>query len=320
MGSSKAPKQPDPLPAAKATAEANKDVAQYTTALDRPTQVDPYGQTSWQLRAGADPNKPMPGDWTQTTTLSPQQQSLLNLDVAAQQGAYGLGLNALQAAGQSGTGAPIDLGGLQSVRQVQTPTLPGAQDYTQQGQQIRDALYEQMTQFSNERFGREEEALRNQLVNQGFAPGAEGFNTELSEFRRGKDESYRAAELAAILAGGQEQSRVFGDTMTAAQAGFGNEYQVAGLEGAQRQQQLQEQLLQRQTPLNEALAIAGMTGVTNPAYQPFNLSQPWQPVNYSQVQQQQYQGDVNQANFQNAQRSQTLGTVGTIASAVAMAW
>lgn len=659
MGKSKAPKAPNPLPAAQATAAANKDVAQYTTALDRPTQVDPYGSTTWEWgtqkgtksyqlnqslsnyaallrQAQAMPARnrteqqrrdalikshtnsmnsvrsaitalqktPNPGDWVQKTVLSPEQQRLYNLEMQAQTGAYNLGLSSMNAARSAGVGSQLSLSGLPSLNALSQPNLrafslpsyqktglgiptmagqsfapqqmqganvdlpqwqalsgevpqaqqlggqapswqalsgdvptwagmqgdipqwqasqmglpenyysqfqnqlsgmqdidTSSQQFQSQGDAVRDALYQQMTRFSDQRFTQEEEALRQRLLNQGFAVGSEGFNREMEAFRRSKDESYAGAQLQSVLAGGQEQSRLFADMLAgtqqnigrraqqsqldlaqmggmqdaaaqiyglglgerqsafdAAMAGRGQQFaesqfgfgadmasreqmfgeqqygfeadmasrqqqqqelldyfnqQMAGRQqqfgeaqfgfdaGAQsyaldlqnrqamqegnlaayqadlanralmfdsgmsryqadltarqtnyandmqryqaelarsqqmfqnqaqaeqwdaamRNQLLQERLTQRQIPLNEALAMAGMTGVQGPAYQPFNLSNPWQPVDYLGAQNMQYQNQINAANFSNAQQGQTFGLLGSLAMAGATAW
>jgi len=656
-GSSKPPKAPDPLPAAQATAQANKDVAMYTTAMDRPTQIDPYGTTTWtyspapqqlteaqkaaqatyaryqaivagqagsakdrqwltsnskgkaQMEAarkaaeavGGTPGNPRPGEWVQKTTLSPAEQAIYDKDVRARKQAYDLGNSALTSAQQAGAGGQLNMAGLQGVNALSGPNLfyagtplyqkgtmslpqlqsgsvnlpylqasqtglpqwqnlagnvpqwagmgqygnvpqaqrlsgqapewagmqgdmpqfegsqvglpenyydqfqnqlAGMQDvntssqmFAQQGDQVRNALYEQMTQFSNQRYQQEEEALRQNLANQGFAIGSEGFNRELEAFRRQKDESYRAAELNSILAGGSEQSRLYADMLAGTQSnigrratqsqldlarmagqqgaagdiyglglqerqaaygaemagrgqqfaesqfgfsadmaqrqqmeqelqnyyaqqmqtrgqqfgesqygfdaamlnrqqqlyenqagfdarsqtygldlqnrqamqqaqldaynadmmnrgmtfdanvqrygmdeatrlqnyqtdmqslnsivarqqqGFQNQAQVEQWNAMMRDQQIQERMLQRQIPMNEALALAGMTGVTNPAYQPFNLSQPWQGVDYLGAQNQQYQNQINQANYGSASQGQTYGLLGSLAMA-----
>src|SRR3546814_13406650 len=73
---SKAPDPPDYAAQARAQGAADKATAQYTTALDRPNQYAPNGSSEWVLRPGADADNPMPGDWTQTTSLSPEQQAI----------------------------------------------------------------------------------------------------------------------------------------------------------------------------------------------------------------------------------------------------
>ena len=74
MGKSKAPPPPDYEAAAIAQGAAERDTAQYNNAANRVDQVGPQGSSTWSMRPGADPNNPQPGDYTQTTTLSADQQ------------------------------------------------------------------------------------------------------------------------------------------------------------------------------------------------------------------------------------------------------
>lgn len=76
MGKQKAPPAPDYAAAAAAQGTANLEAAQYTAAINRPTQTDSNGTQSWTLKPGADPKNPQPGDWQVTTALNPQQQAL----------------------------------------------------------------------------------------------------------------------------------------------------------------------------------------------------------------------------------------------------
>lgn len=74
MGKSSAPPAPDYEAAAIAQGVAERDTAQYNNAANRVDQVGPQGSSTWSIRPGADPNNPQPGDYTQTTTLSADQQ------------------------------------------------------------------------------------------------------------------------------------------------------------------------------------------------------------------------------------------------------
>jgi hypothetical protein len=83
MGKS-TPKAPDPAKVSAAEAKASKEVASYNQALNSMNQVNPFGSISYADN-GVDPLTGAPKR-TQTTTLSPQLQSLLDSQMGSQQG------------------------------------------------------------------------------------------------------------------------------------------------------------------------------------------------------------------------------------------
>lgn len=206
MTSSKAPKTPDYTGAATQQGQNDMQIAQYLTQANRPNQIDPYGQTTWSQ--GSDPNlgmyqkdladyqalaaknpgwdsnqvqaeiarrqglidKAQNGQWTQTTTLNPAQQKLLN---------------------QTNVNK-----GLQNSRieDLLKTFNPNAGD-------IGNQIYRQMTDRYDDRFAREEEATKSSLLNQGFQQGSEGYNNGLTDFNRTKNDAYGDAATQASIAG-----------------------------------------------------------------------------------------------------------------------
>ena len=82
MGKSKAPPAPDYAAAAVAQGQANKDTAKFNAGANRVTQIAPQGTSTWTIRPGADLDNPQPGDYIQTTQLSPEQQSIYDQTAA----------------------------------------------------------------------------------------------------------------------------------------------------------------------------------------------------------------------------------------------
>ena len=82
MGKSSAPPPPDYAAAAVAQGQANKDAAKFNAGANRVTQIAPQGSSTWTIRPGADPDNPQPGDYIQTTQLSPEQQSIYDQTAA----------------------------------------------------------------------------------------------------------------------------------------------------------------------------------------------------------------------------------------------
>lgn len=153
---SSAPKAPDTKGAAIATANSNK----FNT-------VGPYGTGTWTLRPGADPLNPQAGDWTQTTTLSSEQQGLYDQSTK----------NKLAAAlaGQSMIG---DLGDQKT---------------------MADALYGKATQYMGQQFGDQEAALNTQLQNQGLTQGSEAYEKAMRNFMQTRNQAYEGAANSAVI-------------------------------------------------------------------------------------------------------------------------
>lgn len=76
MGKSSAPPAPDYEAAAVAQGQENRETARFNAGANRVNQYTPQGSSVWTLRPGADLDNPQPGDYIQTTTLSPEQQSI----------------------------------------------------------------------------------------------------------------------------------------------------------------------------------------------------------------------------------------------------
>lgn len=134
MGKSSAPPAPDFAGLAREQGKVNRDTALFNANLNRVTQSGPQGSQTWSLRPGADPNNPQPGDYIQTTTLSPGAQAQFD---AQQQ--FGTGISQLanqylpQLQGQVMGGQP-NFGALPAFRTSSGRVgLPGGQQFGSPG-------------------------------------------------------------------------------------------------------------------------------------------------------------------------------------------
>ena len=220
---SKAPKAPDYVGAAQAQAAGDLQQAKYQTALDRITQRDPYGSVGWHFQ-GYDINNPQPGDWVQTTSLSPQQQAIAN---AEQYNALHLQNLGSQAIGQaSNTLASNFNPWVTDFRDPSWATIGanrvGLPNYTGWGfnqqntltqfgnldenvdrynSEAAKALYDKQTQFMGERFGQETDAERSRLAAMGLQEGTEAYSRALDQMQRNQNSAYQTAALDATLKG-----------------------------------------------------------------------------------------------------------------------
>lgn len=98
----------------------------------------------------------------------------------------------------------------------------GPIDYSNDRRRVEEAIYSRI----NPQLDRDRAALETTLVNQGFTRGSEAFNREMDSFGRQAND----ARMQAVLAGGQEQSRMAGLDFQR----FGLENQAQAQDNAQR--------------------------------------------------------------------------------------
>lgn len=137
-------------------------------------ETTPYGSITWSLRPGADPNNPQPGDYIRDTTLAPEQKQLYDTNVATQL--------------QAGLAGQKMLGGLGD------------------SQTASDAAYRKATHYYDQNFGRDEGALRSQLINSGLTEGSEAYKNAMDQFNQRKDSAYADAADRAVAAGDSQQN------------------------------------------------------------------------------------------------------------------
>src|ERR1700748_1553160 len=108
MSKPQAPQAPDPTVTAQAQTASNIATANNNAALNRVDQYTPYGSSVYSITGNNPDGTP---NYTQTVSLSPQQQQLLDM---TQQGEQTLGQTALGQLGnvQQRYGTPFDASNL----------------------------------------------------------------------------------------------------------------------------------------------------------------------------------------------------------------
>jgi hypothetical protein len=217
------PPPPDPYKVAGAQTGANVNSAIASGVIGNVNQVGPQGSTTFNqsdtyTMQGPDGQSYQVPRYTQTTTLSPEQQQLYN-----QQTQLGSSMNQL-AQGQvdrlgSVLGKPVDASGLPEV----------TNDFSADRKRVEDAMFARLQpQMDQARAG-----LETTLVNQGFQRGSEGFTREMDQEGRNAND----ARLAITERGLGEQQGLF------------------GMQQANRQRGLTEMLALRNQPINEIGAL-----------------------------------------------------------------
>jgi len=263
----KPPAAPDYTGAANATAAGNMAAAKETAAANQKlqlmgqygsmtNQVTPYGQINYTptyldnqgnpIAHPADITDPnMLRQWTQTMTLSPEQQAMYNQNQALNQT---LGDIATTGVGQvqRSMDNPLDFS------QNQALQTPG-----QLQQQASNAAYQNAAQYLDPQFKQSNAQLANRLANQGITQGSEAYNNAMLNAGNAQQQAYESARNQAYIQGQQGAQQQYAQ-------GLGT-----------RQQQIAEQQVLRQDPLNTLNAIRSgqqmqvaqmpQVGVSNPA-------------------------------------------------------
>ena len=115
---------PDYSGAAVAQGEANREVVRDQTFANRPDQYTPWGATSWTPYQATDPaTGEATTAWSQTQSLTPELQDILNKQIAIQSGRSDV---AGALTGRMGTEftQPMDWRGLKSKGMWITQTFP----------------------------------------------------------------------------------------------------------------------------------------------------------------------------------------------------
>jgi hypothetical protein len=189
-----APPPPDFAGLAKQQGQINKDTALFNAGLAHVNQSNPYGSIGYKHEMGADGNPVT----SMSTTLSPQQQALFD----AQQ------RNKLSLI----TGKQTGIGAVDNYfSQAQGAGLQGSGEDARKA--MVDAVYGQYAAKLDPRYQQEERQPENRLVQQGITPGSAAYDTQMSNFRRNRDEAYQGASNQAVIQGDASQNQAFAQAM-----------------------------------------------------------------------------------------------------------
>lgn len=209
------PKPPDPVATAAAQANYNQQTAATTQAMNMVDQYNPWGssvydQTGTQTIIGADGNPISVPKYTQTTTLSPEQQAIFEQGQVAQGNLAGLAAD-------------------QSARMREYLSSPFEFD----NQAAADWAFDLGSSRLDPRFAQQEESMRTRLLNSGIAEGSAAWNAEMARLGQDKNDAYNQLmlqgrgqaftealaarnqpinELSALMSGSQVNLPQFGAT------------------------------------------------------------------------------------------------------------
>lgn len=217
-------------------------------------------------------------NWTQTTSLSPQQQALFDQQNRLQQGMFGAQNSALGRVNQM-YGQGFDQSALPNLNYDPSSAAKNATDL--------------LLQRINPQLDRQQEQLQAQLANQGVTMGSEAYNNAINNFGQTRNDATSQATLQGYGLGMQQQT----------------------LANQLRQSALQEQAYLRQLPFNELQALSGGNQVSMPQFGNYAQQQGVQAPNLMGAAQQQYGDQLNSYNAQQANQGGLFGSLGSIAGA-----
>lgn len=237
------PPAPDPTVTSKAQSDANIATAREQQRLNLINTYGPNGSVVY----AADPNAP--GGYSQTTNLSPAEQSIYDAQKATELGATNIARdqlgrvqNALQTpldtTGLQQLSGGVDLSGLNPGSGIRSSFNQGGplQYGFDQGQQVQgsvggnqdlarlvasEANYRQAASRLDPRFDKAEDRERTRLAAQGFSENSQGYRDAMSEFGRSREDAYNQAILSSIREGEAAAQGQFGREL--AQGQFAND-------------------------------------------------------------------------------------------------
>lgn len=188
-GGGSAPPPPDYRGAAQETSQGNLEAARVATAANRVNQVTPYGNLNYAV-TGSDPyGNPT---WTATTTLSPDQQKLLDL-----QNQTSIGMGNLQNQG---------LGYVEKMIQEPFSTANLPQIGINAGENYSDAIMRRL----QPQLAMEEKSFNQQMANQGIPVGSEAYANARRMFDMKQNDRLVAAQTGGIDVGLRANQQGFG--------------------------------------------------------------------------------------------------------------
>jgi hypothetical protein len=358
MGKKSAPPPaPDYTGAAEKSAQSSQEAQTRADWANRPTQNTPWGQSSWTSTAAVDPatGKPVT-NWTQNISLSGDQQKALDDQMAMQSGRSDLAMNMMGRVGQA-TSQPFDWGSMQQPGQGGgqvgglNPWYTGGAGMGMQnevggtGLESRQRLEDAMMERMRPQHEQQQAGLEGKLQNMGLTRGSEAWNREMQ--RMGDQQSrerFNALDrglqeqqgqfgmnLQQGQFGNQAQNQAwqqmlsqnqqnFGQDQAAGQQNFGQNMQQSEYMNKLRQQQIAEQMMQRNMPLNEMNALLTGQQVGMPSMPGFQSSTTAGGANYLQAANMGYNSAMDQYNAKQAQSQGMMSGLGSLAGMGMMAF
>ena len=257
----------------------------FTISGNAPPSVGPGGVAGWDPTSNIYPGPAPAGAGPRSTQMPPSQEAVARAAAGGEPvGGYPVG--------PTPPGTP---GGPQAAPgQVGPSTAGGLPSAPQINEGVRTRTLENILARAQPQMSRDEEALHTRLVNQGFAPGSEGYDSSMDQIARAQTDFRLGADVSA----GNEMARMY------------------GLEASSRDRAINEMLMERNQPMSELAAFMSGSQPTAPSFVSVPQGQ-IAPPDYMGA----AFGSANMQNQAQAQRNQGLyGLLGTGAQVAGMTY
>lgn len=348
-----APAAPDPVATAQAQGQQNINSAIAQANLNRIDQVTPQGSLTYSQNGTNSDGTPR---YTQTQTLSPDEQKKYDQNNQVALALNGLATDNISRVadaqskpftydGMTAMKTGLNLEGIGDAGQIQKgldysglTKLPGTDDFSADAQRVAGSVYSQAASRLDPQWQQNENDIKSQLAAKGISENSDAYRREYDNMSRAKTDAYNQANFSATQAGANEQSRLFGLSMSARQQGqnevntqgdfangaqqqqFGQNAQVAAVNNQNesasaafnnqtRQQEIEQAAYLRNLPLNDIASLLGTgAGVQSPDFNPVSQVGVAAPDYMGQVNSN-YAQAMSQYNSKQASRSQMLGSI-----------
>lgn len=251
--------------------------------LARSNVKGPNGSVTWM------PPTTPGGQWTQTTTLNPNEQATLTGTQGSNAGMAG-GAAKMTPWAVGLEGGPMDY----SKFMAGGSRVNGGQYYDKAA---GDAVYKQFSDRMEPQFKQQTSAMDVQLRNQGLKPGDEAYDTQMKQVAQEQGDQRERASQDAVQMAGQEGSRMQGMDVSA-----GN-YNTD-----QRNAQITQELQRRGYGVDEIKKMLAGTDVAAPTGQNGPIGN-----TYSDAMARTYGEDANASKDANASTGSWLNLAGKVA-------
>jgi hypothetical protein len=290
------PTPPNPYQTAGAQTSANTAASNFSTITGNANAQNPYGSVSYDqgtMTPVYDSSGNQTGSaprYTQTTTLNPAQQHLLDLETQAK---TNLGNTAVSETAnlQNALNKPVDPSKW-TPWQTSMPTQDLRQD---QGTTDRAGIEDAMMASYNRSVAPTEQAQEASLAARGLSPGSQGY----AQMQMTRDDSRAEQARQAYLASGNESRAAQAAYNDVGTQKFNMQQSANSYLNNLRGAQMQEAYQARTQPINEITALMSGAQATVPQFQAFQGSAV-QPSNIGQYIQSNYQTQAQQAAAMNA--------------------
>ena len=258
------------------------------------TQLNP-AYTAWAQNQGVGaPNKEdfyrdMPTDnWTQTVTLSPERQAMLNQQTSMQQ-------NLLNQA-QGNLSQSFDMSSLPGIHNLDLSQLTAMPDSGFGAvQQVQDAMMGRL-QSGLDR-GRAAEIQR--LKSQGITEGSPAWQASMQSLGQKDNDANQQALLGAMGAYGD----IFNRGIASRQQGLAEQSLLYNTSANDRARAYSEAMQNRLRPLSELSALNGGSQIAAPSFDAYTQATGYTPANIYGGAQDAYNAQLGQYNANRAQSS-----------------